>query len=133
MQLRGQPLPIEPAQPTTTQPTQKQATESTQPSQRLPIYSPPKPYRNGDAIKRIKLGIDTAIDQLNRIEFPDGKRPVQSTQNVSSYGVKSKKKKTVIILVICLILLLGILGAVFYFKDQILTFFDNSEFFSGLF
>lgn len=57
-----------------------------------------------------------------------------SIQRVSGYGQqpKPKKKSPLIILIIFLVMLLGALTSLFLFKEQILEFFDNSEFLSGL-
>jgi hypothetical protein len=51
-----------------------------------------------------------------------------SPQNVSSYGeekIRPKKDKFAIILVIALLVLLGILAAVFFFREEMLVFFES--------
>ncbi len=142
MEQRGQPLPIQQIQSKTPE-FQKKVKKPPQKKIMQPLPSPVQRVsgygndinRNGESIKKIKQGINSAINQLNRIEFPNGehKTPAVTSQKVSDYGIKPKRKKIIIILAIFLVVLLGILGTIFLFKDSILNFFDNSSFFSGLF
>ena len=104
--------------------------------QRVSSYGPVTPQKT-KSLKKIREGIDTAIGELERIEFPNGspsnKQP--PSQNISEYGEKTKTKSkiTIALLMIFLILLLGIIISLFIFKEQILEILNNSEFFSGLF
>ena len=88
-----------------------------------------------ESIKKIRKGITRAIEDLNRIEFPEGKvtNKIVQTKNVSDYIAKPKRKWIIITLIIILVILLGALGGIFLFRKQVLSFFDNSNFFSGIF
>lgn len=103
-----------------------------QPIQRVSAYGD-----NAESIKKIKQGINSAINQLNRIEFPNGKSPSSDAQapkpGASTYGEKPKKYGAIITIIVSLIILLGLLAGVFVFKDSILDFFDKSGFFNNLF
>lgn len=63
----------------------------------------------------------------------------KTIQRVSSYPSHpvekpfSKRKISLILLIILLVLLLGALVSIFLFKEQVLTFFENSKFFSSFF
>ena len=59
----------------------------------------------------------------------------QLKQNVSNYEPKPKSKRnlSIIVLIILMVVLLGILVVLFLFKEQILGFFNQSEFFKNLF
>ena len=107
--------------------------QNAKPIQRVSSYGSSNP----ESIKKIKQGINSAIDQLNRIEFPNGNPQTEqiTKQKISGYGQKQrpKQKGAVIALIISLIVLIGILAGVFIFREQILDFFDKSSFFSGLF
>ncbi|MGD9275654.1 MAG: hypothetical protein PVJ67_00615 [Candidatus Pacearchaeota archaeon] len=90
---------------------------------------------NAESIRKIKQGISGAIERLNQIEFPNGKPTGTQAPKpgASTYGEKPKKHGAIIAIIISLVILLGLLGAVFIFKDSILDFFDKSGFFSGIF
>jgi hypothetical protein len=95
--------------------------------------------------KKIKEGIDSAIEQLKKInvdekqeiiqkkipkeKFSVKKKPVKSVnaQKVSNYKKEPKQKGKLItfILVFFFLLLLGILSAVFLVKQELIDFFSN--------
>jgi len=57
------------------------------------------------------------------------KLPQKNKQQVSHYGkknIKSKTKTAIILLLILLILLIGGLVTLFFFKDSIINFFNQS-------
>lgn len=101
------------------------------PVQRVSAYG-----NNADSLKKIKEGISGAIDQLNRIEFPNGPPKNLSNvpspkQGVSNYEEKPKKKTgSIVAIIIILVVLLGLLAGVFVFRDSILDFFDKSGLFN---
>lgn len=109
-----------------------------EPIQRVSSYGPTTAQR-AESLKHIKEGIDTAIGELEKIEFPNG-RPSGSTQklpvqNISGYvpKPKSKSKIAVALLIIFLILLLGVIASLFIFKDQLVEIINSSGFLSGIF
>lgn len=63
-------------------------------------------------------------------------KTIQRVSSYPSYPVTkpfSKNKLSLILLIFILAILLGALIFLFFFKEQVLEFFDNSEFFSGIF
>ena len=134
--------PIVQAQTVTTPQTQpkkaQKAVKEQKPKaiQRVSGYGPVTPKKT-KSLKKIREGIDTAIDELEKIEFPNGSPSNEQppSQNISGYvgKTKTKSKIAIALLIIFLILLLGIITSLFIFKDQILEILNNSEFFSGLF
>ena len=112
-------------------PKQQPPTAVPQAIQRVSNYGENK----DESIKKIRKGITRAIEDLNRIEFPEGKvtNKIVQTKNVSDYIAKPKRKWIIITLIIILVILLGALGGIFLFRKQVLSFFDNSNFFSGIF
>ncbi len=94
-------------------PAQPQPTQQTQPSQTIQ-QAQPQPVR-----KQPKRKISKA---------QPSRRPSKKTvQKVSAYGGKPKSTGVIItgILIFLLILLLGVLVAVFLFKDELAGFFGN--------
>lgn len=94
--------------------------------------------------QKIKQGIDSAIEELKKInvtakpeiipeKVPSRKSPIKqkpvksiSPQKVSSYKKEKPKGKLIILfLVFFLLLLIGILTAVFLFKQELIGFFNN--------
>ena len=63
-------------------------------------------------------------------------KTIQRVSDYPSYPIKkplSKRKISLVLLIIFLAILLGALVALFFFKEQVLDFFDNSKFFSSIF
>lgn len=76
------------------------------------------------SVPKMKKKMDSAIERLN---VPKQKIREKTSQKVSDYGEKPKPtgKLIIFILIFFLLFLLGVLAAVFFFKKDLVEFFNN--------
>lgn len=113
------------------------------PGQKVPQPKPAKTiqkvsgYGRAPHSKKIRKGLRGAIEQLEKIDISLKTKPKVTKQKpinpppqrsrISTYEKKTKPKGKLItfLLIFCLLFLLGILTAVFFFKQEIMDFLNN--------
>lgn len=101
--------------------------------QRVSGYGKTPPQAQIQNFKKVRQGIDEAIEKLEKIEIPDKKQKVSNkvpgkTQKVSNYEQKPENPKGKLItffLIFFLLFLLGVLAGVFFFKEELVKFFSD--------
>ncbi len=74
------------------------------------------------SLKKIKQGINVAIQKLEEIEVPE---KIQKISNYEQQSNNLRGKLITFFLVFTLLFLLGVLAAVFLFKEELMEFFTN--------
>lgn len=134
MQQRGQPIKQiseTPKQAKTKLKTNKKPQQKT--IQRVSSYGQLHPQAQIQDFKKVRQGIDEAIERLEEIELPNKKQKVSNkvpskTQKVSNYNQKPENlggKLITFFLIFILLFLLGVLTGVFFFKEELVEFFNN--------
>ncbi len=110
------------------QPVQQPVQQAQPVNEKYPKYIPAKPVQQPVKIsqKVSNYGIPRTKKQPKKIiQKP---KPVSQPQKVSNYGTpptKPKGKIAILILVFLLLFLLGILVSVFFFKEELIDFFNK--------
>lgn len=86
------------------------------PPQKTPPTTQPPPIQPVRPVRPVRYLQPRIIQQ-----------PVRTVQRVSGYGVKPKSLTTIItfVLIFFLLFLLGVLAALFFFRDELAGFFNN--------
>ena len=129
--LQGQRVEKEPIQPVQQVKPKKQKEIKT--PQKVSGYGTPAQIQM-QASPKIKQGIDAAIKQLKKIKVhtmpkTTRQKPVKtvSSKKVSSYEEKLKPKGKLItlLLIFFLLFLVGVLAAIFLFREELVEIFNN--------
>ena len=117
---------VMPQQPKPVAPVSKKSPAQIGALQRVSSYGQPVQMPD-HSIYKIRRGIDSAIEELKRIEMPNKVIVKKPVQKVSSYNQSASIKSKIILglLIFIGIFLLGALASVFIFKSEIINFLDN--------
>ena len=131
--LQGQKIEKEPAQP-----VQQVKLKKQKPVQKLlqsaKTLQRVSDYGQGPYSKRIREGLRGAIKQLEKIDVSLKTKPkvikqklIKPPRKISTYEKKPKPKGKLItfLLIFFLLFLLGVLVAIFLFKQELISFLDN--------
>lgn len=90
---------------------------------KLPVPEVPKPVSSG----LVPLPPSPSYSQNNQIASNYGEKSAQKTPQAqaSKYEGKKSDKTLITILIIVLVLLFGVLGAIFFFRNEIINLFSN--------
>ncbi len=131
--LQGQKIEKEPIQP-----VQQTKLKKQKPAQKVPQPKPAKTiprvssYEQEPYPQKIREGLRGAIKQLEKVDVSlkpkvTKQKLIKTPQKVSTYEEKPKPKGKLIILILVffLLFLMGALVAIFLFREELLSFFNN--------